>query len=1277
MSAPPVPSPTIPQAPHQFVQRTNSGASVQFTAPRSGTAGSPLAREILPPSSIPAHIHSPSQRPLNSSPLISPVPTDSTQPHFLRNPSTSTPSMDTLADLASMQHSARPTPPPAKNSSSSNGSHRPGMPAERPSFDINMVETPKQLLRGDYAGSSLSLQSQQSLAELVHLVHENSASYDAHTQIIKILHQGLMDHTYPPDNPEARNNPADYDLLSELRQAREGADKLFAVGESLWLDWLHAESMLAQSIDARVDVMELCKRAVEEEYGSVRLWQTYGDWLLHCYNWANEPAATAAQDEEKMLGRELFNADQVMRVWEDAASSTGHDLVLSHEVWNKFLRTRYPDFESKMDEDRAALVLDLFQSRLQAPHAQWESTFQAFSSFVSANFAADHYEQIMAGTLRDSAAVKAIWSAREVLEANLLRAIESGDKYAEYNCSVDYIAWEKNEQVRISSLGKKARQREPIQDAGASARMINALYQRIELRLPSVLSIWEEHADYLAERQSPGLLDLLRRATRHCPWSGMLWKRLLLASELARQSFQETEAIQQNATRTGMLDAAGTEELLKVHEAWCGYLVRRTRNQDASEEDDDVAEMGIRTSIETVQGLASKLDGQAVVDPEFRLQRKYIEYLKGQGRFDNARQQFDDAVESYGRSYRFWLRYYEFEMQASTHITSLQRDLREGVNLNSSSEAAVGVLKKGLQHAALDYPEYLIEALANHCEDNEDAETLQSALILIDRVQKELTQRRQQEAAAAAEQSATEQAAVPIEAIVEQRTEEVAENLHIGKRKRDDEEDVDTTKRPRNEDVPAPSVEEVAQPKRDREHASILVQHIPVSTPEARVRQFFGKCGQIMGLKAIKEDGERSFIIEFQEADQAQYALSRHEVDFEGATLSVTLNTGNTLYVTNYPPAADESYIRDLFQPYGEIVSVRFPSLKANKHRRFCYVEFKISSQAHAALALNGQTKDELELTVAISNPAVKKERDNAHSSAGGRAIFIGQLPFKATESDIEEVFSQYGEIEKIRMPRDPENKSRNKGICFITYADLTSAAAALAMNGQELQGRRLKVNMAKDDNKPGSNRGKSASASVNGGRSVSPALNGNGAPSSAQQPKPNPTKAELEEQRSRTIALAYLPDTISEAQIHAQAEKIGKVLKVMLRTQHAGCLIEFESAADAGIAALELDGHEFVAGKKSRVVAQEELKGMTAEKRDAPAKKKKPPMGSGGMVPTSVVRRPAQPGARKGGNLGQRRAGLGFGSANADGGNGVAANGEGGPKKSNDDFRALLEGKK
>ena len=130
-------------------------------------------------------------------------------------------------------------------------------------------------------------------------------------------------------------------------------------------------------------------------------------------------------------------------------------------------------------------------------------------------------------------------------------------------------------------------------------------------------------------------------------------------SELADDSFDTVESIKHNATKTGMLDVAGVEEVIKVHDAWCGYLLRRARRTSASEEDADVAEMGIRTSIENVESIACKLDLDASFETSFRLQRKYIEYLRGQGRLDNARKQFDDLVPVYGKHYKFWLRFYE------------------------------------------------------------------------------------------------------------------------------------------------------------------------------------------------------------------------------------------------------------------------------------------------------------------------------------------------------------------------------------------------------------------------------------------------------------------------------------------------------------------------------------------------------------------------------------------------------------------------------------------
>jgi squamous cell carcinoma antigen recognized by T-cells 3 len=1206
--------------------------------------------------------------------------------------------MDTLADLASMQNHqpVRTTPPSADGT-------RPAHAQHRPSFDIAMVDTPKELLRSDYTGTSLSLENQQRLGEFVGMITENPSAYEAHIEIIKILHQGLVDHTYPPSDPDARNDPRTYDLLSELRQARENADKLFAVGEDQWLDWLQDESLIAQSIDERVGIIELCKRAVDEEYASSKLWATYGEWMLHCYTWAHEHTADRSE-EDQALAQEVFRSDDVLATWETAIQQTKYDMATGHLVWNKYIHTRFPNATQKLSADKADQLLDIYQSRLMLPHAQWDATFQNFSAFVTANFPPEQYEHIMAETSANAAAAKAVWSAREQLEGALARAVESGDRYAEYQNFLEYITWEKAEAVRITKISKKDKRREPIQDPATSARMINSLYQRAELRIPSVVFLWEEHASYLAEtrrdRDDRVLLELLQRATKHCPWSGSLWKRLLLASEIAEQPFVDVENIKHDATKTGMLDAAGIEESLKVHDAWCGYLLRRTRRADATEEDSDVAEMGIRTSMEAVQSMASKVEGEANVDASFRLQRKYIEYLKGQGRFDNARKQFDDAVTANGKYYRFWLRFYEFEMQASLHINSLQQSSRDRVTLHSSAPFAVAILKKGLEYHALDYPEYLMEALINHCEDYEDADELQWALLLVEKAQKQLTLRRQQEAELAAEQAAVQ----PVEAVVEQRTEAVASNLHIGKRKRDDDQPEDDEPKRQRSDHPAETIEESstpAQPKRDREHASILVLNLPADVSESRIRQYFSSCGEVVSLRPI--DNEiHSYVVEFKDAEEAQYALSRNEQDFDGAIITVKLNSGNTLYVTNYPASADESWIRELFVRYGEIVSTRFPSLSANKRRRFCYVEFRDPSEARAALELNGTEHEGLALTVAISDPSIRKQRD----SGTGLTIFVGSIPFKATEIVVKEHFARFGSIESIKMPSDPSSKSRNKGICFITFTDKPSAEAALQLNGQEFQGRKLKVSLVqeKDDkSRQGHTSTPNRSASA---RSLSPLADNDitvathDAASRSQRPKPTP--AELEAQRARTIFLTAVPDTVNEAQIRSAAQKAidappAAILKAFLRPQYGGALIEFTTPADAGKAALALEGHEFVSGRPSRVVSEAEMKqGQKEIKSDRLSKgtSKKPTNGTNplAMAP-AAVRRPgfgAGANTRRGGHLG-KKTGLGFRSAAADsagqdpkeedkektnGHDPHPADSQKGPK-SQDDFRKLLSGGK
>ncbi|KAK4938234.1 Splicing factor [Elasticomyces elasticus] len=1210
-----------------------------------------------------------------------PVPAGPMSGQFSR--SSSAQNVDTLADLAPNQPHTRSTPPvlTSHDSSESQKSSAGLFPRitssgatsnPRASFDIAMVETPKQVLRGDYTETSLPIDAQKRLSELVGYVQEAPSSFITHTEIISILHQGFVDHIYPSTSPNARGDPHTYELLKELRQARENFDKLYAVGENQWLDWLQDESILAQSADERVDVVNKCRRAVTEEFGSTRLWVTFGEWVSHCYRWALEAPSDAEGDNgdierlERTVGREVFEWNLVLDTWAEAFESTKHDMAHSHEVWDKYMNVRFGDTSQKLSSSDATAAFELFQARLRVPHAEWQQTFQTFSSFVSANMP-DQYENIMASSLKDSAGAKEIWNDRDAYESTLQEAQRRGDQTLEYSTFDQYIAFERNEEEKAKKPRTAKVRRNQKEPASAGFDMVASLYARAELRFPSTVQIWEAHLDYMVEKSKSDVLDLLARATKHCPWSGSLWKQYLLASELKAEdasdeaakikAFDETEKIKHQATSTGLLDAAGIHEALIVYDAWCGYLLRRTKRADAVEEDADVAEMGIRSSIEEVHSLASKQGLSPSFDTSFMLQRKYVEYLKSQRRFDNARAQFDDLIPDYGTYYKFWLRFYEFELQKSVSMAFIQQTGPERLGSLSSAPFAVGVLKQGLQYPGLDYPEPLIEALVNHCEDYEDADELQNVLIFVRKIQKDIAKKsvEAQQAEDIKEQSRK------AEESVANRTQEVANSLHIGKRKREDEsEEPDAKKRSKSSDEVENSIEGSAgvedQLKRDREHASIHVHNLPSNVADTKLRQYFSSCGTVKHVKMLAEGD--SAIVEFEEAEAATFALSRDGRDFEGSDIRVVLNTGSTLYVTNYPAVADETYIRDLMGKYGEIINVRFPSLQRNKRRRFCYVEFKEPVDAQAATELDNKEIEGLPLVVKISNPTARKPR--AEDKDESRKIFVGHLPFKAKNDDIEKLFSQYGKLENIRVPPDAKNQSRNRGIAFLTYATSEQAQAALAMNEHEFMGRQITVQL----NTEGSN---NARKNVSG-HSRSPSVQTDGGVDPRFKPQRDP--AAIEDRKQRTVALSDVPDTVNESRIKAMAENIGPVRKVVLKTNHQGAIIEFDKVPDAGRAMIELDGHEIDPGRRIRVRTEKEMLQQKAEHKQETFVKR-PAANRPTTVPAAgAVRRPMQPGARKGGNLGQRSAFLTQAKQQSDAvTNGTSTEG----KKTNDDFRSLI----
>lgn len=77
--------------------------------------------------------------------------------------------------------------------------------------------------------------------------------------------------------------------------------------------------------------------------------------------------------------------------------------------------------------------------------------------------------------------------------------------------------------------------------------------------------------------------------------------------------------------------------------------------------------------------------------------------------------------------------------------------------------------------------------------------------------------------------------------------------------------------------------------------------------------------------------------------------------------------------------------------------------------------------------------------------------------------LYLGNLPFSASEEDIREAFSAYGTIEDLFIPLDRET-NRPRGFAFITLQDDDQARKAIEeMDGVDLQGRNLRVNEAEE----------------------------------------------------------------------------------------------------------------------------------------------------------------------------------------------------------------------
>ena len=76
--------------------------------------------------------------------------------------------------------------------------------------------------------------------------------------------------------------------------------------------------------------------------------------------------------------------------------------------------------------------------------------------------------------------------------------------------------------------------------------------------------------------------------------------------------------------------------------------------------------------------------------------------------------------------------------------------------------------------------------------------------------------------------------------------------------------------------------------------------------------------------------------------------------------------------------------------------------------------------------------------------------------------LYVGNLPFTATEDGVRTLFAAHGTVEKVSLITDRDS-GQPRGFGFVEMSNSDASRAMQALNGKDFDGRALKVNEAQD----------------------------------------------------------------------------------------------------------------------------------------------------------------------------------------------------------------------
>lgn len=205
-------------------------------------------------------------------------------------------------------------------------------------------------------------------------------------------------------------------------------------------------------------------------------------------------------------------------------------------------------------------------------------------------------------------------------------------------------------------------------------------------------------------------------------------------------------------------------------------------------------------------------------------------------------------------------------------------------------------------------------------------------------------------------------------------------------------------------------------------------------------------------------------------AKAAAPAAKKQKMDTSAATEE---GATKTIFVGGLSWSIDEEAFKEYFSHYGQVDGARIITDRmSGKSKGYGYVDFADIESAKKSLELNETEWEGRTIKVTYSQPKGEKpagafggqKQFTTELGEPTNTLFVGNLPFSATEDQIWEAFGEFGKVSSVRLPTDRET-GQPKGFGYVEYLSQDDATSAVnkgrSDEGIDIDGRRARCDYA------------------------------------------------------------------------------------------------------------------------------------------------------------------------------------------------------------------------